>query len=225
LAAVTGTDFYLLKDLNPELKLDIVPYSAEPYILRVPMRTGQFYAAYRDSINLRLAMVDPDTVRIAYDTNAISKLTSRAFEQEDKKAPIIASGTSTQNGVLVYHKVRSGDVVGSLAAKYHVSTKQIQSWNGLHGYNIKVGQQLKVYVPERYANVTPTKAEPTAVATKEVSAVVTNQNASAPKFHVVQNGDTLWDIANSYALSVDRLKELNSLTTNRLEVGQKLRVQ
>jgi membrane-bound lytic murein transglycosylase D len=130
---------------------------------------------------------------------------------------------------LVYHKVRSGDVVGSLASKYHVSAKQIQSWNGLRGYTIKVGQQLKIYVPERYAsnykaNASSTSSSTASAETKAAPDPVVANNVSS-KFHVVQSGDTLWDIANSYALSVDKLKELNNMTSNRLEVGQKLRVQ
>lgn len=236
-AQATGTDFYTLKDLNPELKLDIVPYSDEPYVLRVPMRTGQVYAAYRDSIQAAMARINADTVRYVYDTNRVSKLTSRAFEQENNSgvAESRPSGTSTAQGVLVYHKVRSGDVVGKLATKYHVSAKQIQSWNGLRGYTIKAGQKLKIYVPERYANVEKTAAPektatasvaapaPAAKTTEAVTASASNQGSA--KYHTVQSGDTLWDIANSYTVSVEKLMALNNLSNNRLEVGQKLRVQ
>ena len=232
-AQATGTDFYTLKDLNPELKLDIVPYSDEPYVLRVPMRTGQVYAAYRDSISAAMARINADTVRFAYDTNRVSKLTSQPFQQESGAAVADSrpSGTSTAQGVLVYHKVRPGDVVGKLATKYHVSAKQIQSWNGLRGYTIKSGQKLKIYVPERYANVEKTAAEKTATASAApVKATESNATAStvkegSTKYHTVQSGDTLWDIANNYTVSVEKLMELNNLSNNRLEVGQKIRIQ
>jgi len=141
------------------------------------------------------------------------------------------SGTSTAQGVLVYHKVRPGDVVGKLATKYHVSAKQIQSWNSLRGYTIKSGQNLKIYVPERYANVekSSTKtatasASPPATSDSKATASVAAKEGSA-KYHTVQSGDTLWDIANSYTVSVEKIMELNNLSNNRLEVGQKLRVQ
>ena len=227
LADVTGTDFYTLKDLNPELKLDIVPYSDKPYVLRVPMRTGQIYATYRDSIRQHLASINADTVRIDYDTNRVSMLTSRNFVPE-KDAPNRAiSGVSTSNGVLVYHKVRPGDVVGSIAAKYHVSTKQVQSWNNLRGYTIHVGQNLKLYVPEKYASVQGAAPKETATASKESGSAnaSTAANTGATKYHTVQSGDTLWDIANAYTLSVDQLMALNNLSSNKLEVGQKLRVK
>jgi membrane-bound lytic murein transglycosylase D len=220
-AAVTGTDFYTLKDLNPELKLDMVPYSGDPYVLRVPMRTGQIYAAYRDSIQAQLATIAADSMRFAYDTNHVSKLTGQPFVQEDSKPTYPSSGTTTQNGVLVYYKVKSGDAVGKIAAKYHVSPSQIQSWNRLKGYRIQAGQQLKIYVPERYASAYKKEPAKSVATTSETP----KNNDSDSKYHVVQSGDTLWDIASSYAVSVEQLKELNSLTSTKLEVGQRIRVR
>ena len=43
--------------------------------------------------------------------------------------------------------------------------------------------------------------------------------------YIVQKGDTLWDIARKYGLSVYELKELNNLSTNLLKIGQALKVK
>ncbi|MCB0786136.1 MAG: LysM peptidoglycan-binding domain-containing protein, partial [Flavobacteriales bacterium] len=45
-------------------------------------------------------------------------------------------------------------------------------------------------------------------------------------YHTIQNGDTLWDIANKYpGVSVEDLKRLNSdLNFRRLSPGKKIRV-
>ena len=40
--------------------------------------------------------------------------------------------------------------------------------------------------------------------------------------YIVKSGDTLWSIAKNNGLSVDKLKELNNLTSNKLSIGQKL---
>ena len=43
--------------------------------------------------------------------------------------------------------------------------------------------------------------------------------------YIVQKGDTLWDIARKYGLSVSELKELNNLSSNLLKIGQALKVK
>ena len=40
--------------------------------------------------------------------------------------------------------------------------------------------------------------------------------------YIVKSGDTLYSIANKYALSVDELKKMNNLISNNLKIGQKL---
>ena len=45
----------------------------------------------------------------------------------------------------VYYKVKSGDVLGTIAQKYGVSVKHLQEWNGLKGTTIRVGQRLIIH--------------------------------------------------------------------------------
>lgn len=44
-------------------------------------------------------------------------------------------------------------------------------------------------------------------------------------YYIVQKGDSLWSVAKKYGLTVDKLKELNNLSSNMLSVGQKLLVK
>ena len=43
--------------------------------------------------------------------------------------------------------------------------------------------------------------------------------------YIVKKGDTLWDIAGKYGMSVNELKELNNLSTNLLQIGQTLKIK
>lgn len=44
-------------------------------------------------------------------------------------------------------------------------------------------------------------------------------------YYVVKKGDTLWSIARTYGLTVERLKSLNNLTSNNLTIGDSLIVK
>ena len=49
------------------------------------------------------------------------------------------------SGNLTYHTIRSGETLGSIAAKYRVTVKNLQSWNGLSNTRISAGKKLKIY--------------------------------------------------------------------------------
>ncbi|PHI21412.1 hypothetical protein CEQ90_03165 [Lewinellaceae bacterium SD302] len=72
--------------------------------------------------------------------------------------------------------------------------------------------------PPQQPTVTPTP-QPT------VTPPVTEPPVAATKFHSVVKGDTLYNISRRYGLTVDRLKQLNGLTSNTISIGQRLQVQ
>ena len=75
----------------------------------------------------------------------------------------------------------------------------------------------------------------TAVAPLPVAATVTEEKkpevpaaataSPAARYHVVQKGDTLYSISRQYDLNPNELKKMNSLDSNVINPGQKLRVR
>ncbi|MEL6843991.1 MAG: transglycosylase SLT domain-containing protein, partial [Bacteroidota bacterium] len=131
----TGTDVHLLKNLNPELKLDRVPYSARPYVLRVPPKTAQAYALKERSIKSKYGQ-KRDQYIAPIPTRYVGSNTVR----NQPKSYDPPAGRK-----LVYYTVRPGDAVSTIAERYGVSSRQIASWNGLRRYRIRAGQKLKMY--------------------------------------------------------------------------------
>ena len=119
--------------------------------------------------------------------------------QAGNAKPVERSTTQTT------HVVKSGETLGKIAQKYRCSVTDLQNWNHLKSTTIQVGQKLKVYPPEEQVERSSAKGGNTTI-------------------YTVKAGDTLWDIAKKYNVSVEHIKKLNSLKTNEIKVGQKLKI-
>lgn len=102
------------------------------------------------------------------------------------------TSSSQSTRVTITHKVRSGEYLGKIAAKYKVSTSSIRSLNKLKSDTLFVGQKLKVSI------VAPVKK------------------------HTVKRGEFLGKIATKYGVSVSSIRAVNKLRSDKLAVGQVL---
>lgn len=99
------------------------------------------------------------------------------------------------------HRVRSGESLYTIGKRYGVSVDRLKAANGLRRNTIRVGQEL--VIPARSSG--------------------TSASASG-KVHRVRSGDTLSEIARRYGTTVSKLRSANGLTSNRLRIGQELKI-
>ena len=99
------------------------------------------------------------------------------------------------------HRVRSGESLYTIGKRYGVSVDRIKAANGLRRNTIRVGQEL--VIPARSSG---------------------GAAASNGKVHRVRSGDTLSEIARRYGTTVSKLRSANGLTSNRLRIGQELKI-
>jgi len=142
------------------------------------------------------------------------------------------------------HRVQEGETMESIAQRYAMKTKWLYWRNRIKENETPIsGQQLKL----RGWNFDDVKTVPKGTNTKPQSPSKpqgnTNNNAnttpsessendgyldeivppSVQKIkHTVKKGDTLYGIARQYGVPVDKIKELNNLTSNVLNIGQEL---
>ena len=190
-AEESGIDLELLTQLNPGIKKGAVPANIKNFELRIPKQEVNKYYSNQAKI---LARAEADKVE---------------FEKVAKNMP-----GSTFGKEKVIYRVKSGDVLGSIARKHNVRLDDLKEWNNIKGSLIRVGQKLDIFIgPDLY--------DASSVSTKNVL----NQPIPDSKLHEVQPGDTLWDISRMYqGLSIERIKELNNLKSNSIKPGMKLRV-
>ncbi len=112
----------ILKELNPQYMHEIVPGNEGVSILTLPSQYTTAFIDYEDSI---------------FNYQADKYLSPKTLED-------IKKARTEESGRIVY-KVRNGDYLGRIAARYHVTVAQIKRWNNLRSNNIRVGQRLVIY--------------------------------------------------------------------------------
>jgi membrane-bound lytic murein transglycosylase D len=191
-----------LRQLNPQVKKNIVPGYLKNYSLRIPAEKKDFFAVNRT---------------IILDSVAISNTQIMLVDNSDDFSD--APGKHK-----VVHKVRRGEAISKIAAKYHVRVTDIKRWNHLRGNTVRYGQRLAIWVKGKPAvkTLVAEKKSPT------VSKTANDADANAietpeTKIYRVQPGDTLWRISQIHGgISVEKIKKMNKLKGNSLKPGQKL---
>jgi LysM repeat protein len=67
---------------------------------------------------------------------------SRRVEGPDKKTITEPKKVPSPSSVTTKHKVKKGDTLSGIAAKYHVSVANLKKWNNLKSDKIQIGQTL-----------------------------------------------------------------------------------
>ena len=132
IADICGVSLEQIKSLNPQYKKNVIPGDSKPYTLRLPQNYISTFIDQQDTIYVRRAdelFKNRKTIAIRANTPA-SATRGKAV---------------VGNGKLVYHKISSGETLGSIAEKYKVRVKDIQNWNGLRNTKITAGKRLKIY--------------------------------------------------------------------------------
>lgn len=120
LASITGLNYNDLKDMNPELLSQYTHPKVNGYKLKVPKtHHAQFLTAFNATSGSQKYL----------SKAAIAKL----------KAP-------ARKSKIVYHVVKKGDSLYTIARKYHTTVQDIKKWNkSARGKFIKPGMKLKIY--------------------------------------------------------------------------------
>ena len=110
----------------------------------------------------------------------------------------------------VYHRIRPGESLSTIARRYHSSVAKIMRANNLHRSSfIVAGRKLKI--PQR--------------GTMSYRPIIDHaKDSTIPSTHMVRRGDSLWIIAKRYGTTTKEIQSLNNLQTTQLHIGQLLKL-
>jgi len=243
-ADATSLPVDLLYYLNPIYKKGIIPDGDESYALRLPSNKINTYLANLESIfkpseSDVQAMVTSEDGTPVDPTTYVSKVVKKYYTV--KKGERIASIANRYNcssqDIKRWNKLRSTKLHSGQKLMVFVTSKQkVEQRASVKETNSTLTASNKVQNPPvvKKADSSATEVK-TAVDQNTDSSVSSAANSGTPNstetknpkfvYHIVQPGDTLWNIAKRYeGVTVEELKALNQLDSNELKPGTKLKV-
>jgi membrane-bound lytic murein transglycosylase D len=105
---------------------------------------------------------------------------------------------------IVYHRVRRGETLSTIASRYRTSVNQIALYNNLRSHHyIVAGKILKI---------------------PQSGAVAAASSSGKPITYTVRRGDSLWTLAKRYNTTTKKIQTANNLHSVNLYIGQKLKI-
>ncbi|MGB0432073.1 MAG: transglycosylase SLT domain-containing protein [Bacteroidia bacterium] len=217
-ATELNLDLGLVQELNPQYKVNIIPASKnKPYTIILPFNKALLFTDHVDTLYAQYEL------RKGTRTTSPVSYTSSSYSVAGKTA--------------IYYTVKSGDNLGFIADWYDTYVSSLKSWNGLYSTRIRIGQKIKVFVPNEKvdyysavngmsnlqkkniaANVGSSKT------TKSTSATITSGNYM---YYTFKSGDTLWDLSQKFpGNSITSIMNLNGISNAKsLKPGQKIKLK
>jgi membrane-bound lytic murein transglycosylase D len=252
IAKLARTTIEELRELNPELIREATPPNTSGYTLRIPAgRQEEFLEALeRIPPNHRVGWTrhvvrkgdTPATIAKRYGTDLQAVLEVNNIRKQQVLKPgtgILLPGRAAGNVTATNagearqatreparptasreHIVEKGETLARIAKAHAVSLEDLRRWNNLpRDASLRPGQTLRIH---------PREQGDARIALQDSGASENRTTQVEPimKRHVVRPGDNLWNIAKSYAVSLEDLRRWNNLPRDAsLRPGQELEIR
>lgn len=160
---------------------------------------------------------------VAEDTNAVP-----AFEPTNTIAETVVSNyvppvaepppvtsISAPAPTVQEHIVQKGESFSTIAPKYNVTVRALQAANPtVNPTRMQIGQKLVIPPPTTAA----------APVSGGITSAPSTASESGEQVYVVKTGDNLTKIAAQFGTTINAIRRANNLTTDRIKVGDKLKI-
>ena len=127
IATVLNLPLEEVRLLNPQYRKDIIPGNIKPYALCLPLNYANTFIQKFNEV-------------VSYKADVLINNRRSEIEIQQASTTMIPGGS----GRVIYYKVKSGQTLSSVAAKYGIAVTKLKKWNNIHGSTIQTGQRLKI---------------------------------------------------------------------------------
>ncbi|MBW1615378.1 MAG: LysM peptidoglycan-binding domain-containing protein [Deltaproteobacteria bacterium] len=108
---------------------------------------------------------------------------------------------------IIYHKVKKGETISTIARRYKTTVKSIKGANNIKKNNM-IFANMKLKVPS----------------SKAVFYKKSSKGGGTLFSYKVKQGDSLWNLARRYKTTAKKIQAINNLSTTLLYIGQILKI-
>jgi membrane-bound lytic murein transglycosylase D len=204
--ALVGIPVQEIQMLNPVYKGTYIPKTEPLQCITLPLEKIALFIEYENDIykSDNIFLNDSDALTDSLD--------------------LVNTGDVVYEYKMRYHKVKKGETLSGVAAKYGTTKSQIMKLNGMKSERLTVGQTIKVdriSVPVPSSPTQNTESE-NSTDNSVTEVVVPQQTEIKTIRHTVKAGETLYGISQNYKVTVDEIVKWNSLSSTNVFVGQVL---
>ncbi|WP_164682396.1 LysM peptidoglycan-binding domain-containing protein [Cyclonatronum proteinivorum] len=140
-------------------------------------------------------------------------------EVREPEMPEPAVSPGTPDGRQI-HTVGQGQTMFSISREYGVTVRELLEWNNLSSPDLRIGQRLFLEPPSE----SPASAQPDSEVQSPPAGERLSLEREAPRYtyHTVRAGETLSGIARQHNISLTELRNLNSIRSDLISIGQQL---
>ncbi|WP_266204178.1 LysM peptidoglycan-binding domain-containing protein [Pontibacter kalidii] len=161
--------------------------------------------------------VDPFVTEVAKEEKAPAPAATAAPVKKPVAAAKEPAPAQQPTSNTTTHIVKPGETLWGISRMYAVSIDDLVAWNNLGDAPLKPGQELLIVEPLQQPAASPF--------TEDAAETPATLLPTSSAYHTVATGETLYQISRKYNVSVDQLRQWNTLQGSSLSLGQELRVK
>ncbi|MRI85907.1 LysM peptidoglycan-binding domain-containing protein [Aerococcaceae bacterium WS4759] len=142
-------------------------------------------------------------------TNSSDEKRQQDVANQGNNSQTVGSTNNNSNQTSASHTINKGDTLWSIAQRNNVTVADLIKWNNLSSTVIHIDGQLIV-------------SNPTSDNTQKETEAGNDSSSSKQPSYTINQGDTLWSIAQKNNVTVSQLQEWNNLSSYLIHANQQL---